>query len=407
MGRRRAALTAALALMCGLAVVVPAATASGEHREPAAGHRRRRPARSRRRRSTSTLRARSRTPSWRRPTSPPRRTAAARRNPTLPTGFSDQKVISGITEAISADFAPDGTAFVALKTGVIKISNYNGSTTWSAATVTSPTSPRSEQLRRPRPHRHRRGPAFPTRPYVYVNYTYNKDPRDGPNGVVPKWGVPGQAYDDCPAPAIESNPSIAGCVVQDRVTRLTAVKSGSNWVMQTEKELLVGGCFQFGSHASGDVAFGPDGKLYASSGEGASFVTLDHGQYSNPCADPDERGRLAALPGLPDRVRTRPARSRRQRVQDEPGHRRGPHPGRREQLAGRLRPAQPVAAHLPAQGRREWTEQRALVRRRRSQQGRGGQPDRQRHHGAHPDQPGLALLRGQLPARRCNRAGTR
>src|SRR3954454_18035852 len=38
----------------------------------------------------------------------------------LPQGFADVKVISGISEATSVDFAPDGTAFVALKTGVIK-----------------------------------------------------------------------------------------------------------------------------------------------------------------------------------------------------------------------------------------------------------------------------------------------
>ena len=212
------------------------------------------------------------------------------RNPTLPTGFADVKVIGGVTEATSADFAPDGTAFVALKTGVIKSFNYNG-TTWTQASLDF--ADLSTQVN----NYHDRGltgiavdPQFPTRPYVYVNYTYNKDPRDGPNGVVPKWGTPGQAFDVCPAPAIESNPTIPGCVVQDRVTRLTAVKSGSSWVMQTEKELLAGGCFQFGSHASGDVAVGPDGKLYASSGEGASFTTLDHGQYANPCADPTNEG---------------------------------------------------------------------------------------------------------------------
>ncbi len=212
------------------------------------------------------------------------------RNPALPTGFADVKVISGVTEATSADFAPDGTAFIALKTGVIKSFNYNGST-WTQASVNF--ADLSTQVN----NYHDRGltgiavdPQFPTRPYVYVNYTYNKDPRDGPGGVVPRWGVPGQAYDVCPAPADETDPAIPGCVVQDRVTRLTAVKSGSNWVMQTEKELMVGGCYQFGSHASGDVAVGPDGKLYASSGEGASFNTLDFGQYSNPCADPADEG---------------------------------------------------------------------------------------------------------------------
>ena len=45
-----------------------------------------------------------------------------------------------------------------------------------------------------------------------------------------------------------------------RVTRLTAVKNRLGWEMTgPEKELLAGGCFQFASHASGDVAVGPDG----------------------------------------------------------------------------------------------------------------------------------------------------
>ena len=52
-----------------------------------------------------------------------------------------------------------------------------------------------------------------------------------------------------------------------------------------------------------------------------------------------------------------------------------PVPGHRRQLARRLRPAQPVAAHLPA------GHQRALVRRRRRQRVGGGQPDPRRHPG--------------------------
>jgi glucose/arabinose dehydrogenase len=47
---------------------------------------------------------------------------------------------------------------------------------------------------------------------------------------------------------------------------------------------------QFQSHASGDVRFGPDGFLYASTGDGASFDTQDFGQGGNPCGDPTNEG---------------------------------------------------------------------------------------------------------------------
>ena len=211
--------------------------------------------------------------------------------PTLPTGFSDQVAITGMSEAVSADFAPDGTAFIALKTGQVKVADYNAGTgVWGAATDFADLQTQVDNYG----DRGLTGiavdPQFPTRPYVYVNYTYDKDPRDGPGGVVPRWGT-GTAYDSCPAPATEANPSIAGCIVQDRVTRLTASRASGAWRMTSEKELLASGCYQFSSHASGDVAFGPDGKLYASSGEGASFVDQDYGQYANPCpGDPADEG---------------------------------------------------------------------------------------------------------------------
>jgi glucose/arabinose dehydrogenase len=289
MGRRRAAVTAALALLAGLGVVVPAATASGEHRAPAGAD------------AGAELAAHA---AHDHPTGTFQNSVLAAAHlareadgpppaaSTLPTGFSDQMVITGMSEAVSADFAPNGTAFIALKTGQVKVANYNSaSSTWSAVTDFADLQTNVNNYG----DRGLTGiavdPQFPTRPYVYVNYTYDKDPRDGAGGTVPKWGV-GTAYDNCPTPATEADPGIAGCIVPDRVTRLTAVKAGANWVMSgPEKELLVGGCYQFSSHASGDVAFGPDGELYASSGEGASFLDQDYGQYASPCpGDPADEG---------------------------------------------------------------------------------------------------------------------
>src|SRR4051812_1888285 len=44
---------------------------------------------------------------------------------TLPAGFRDTDVIGGLSEPVSVAFAPDGTAFVALKTGGIKSYDLN------------------------------------------------------------------------------------------------------------------------------------------------------------------------------------------------------------------------------------------------------------------------------------------
>ena len=121
-------------------------------------------------------------------------------------------------------------------------------------------------------------PAFPTRPYVYVLYTYGTPL----GGGSPTWG------DACPTPP---GPTTDGCVVSGRLSRLTA--SGST-ATGPEQVLVNDWCQQFPSHSIGTLLFGRDGKLYVSAGDGASFNNVDWGQLSatyagdkaNPCGDP-------------------------------------------------------------------------------------------------------------------------
>ena len=73
-----------------------------------------------------------------------------------------------------------------------------------------------------------------------------------------------------------------------RLSRLQAAGS----VMTGAEHVLVDGWFQqFPSHSTGAIAFGADGALYASGGEGAHWATTtaghpDYGQYGNPGGDP-------------------------------------------------------------------------------------------------------------------------
>src|SRR5262245_687101 len=197
---------------------------------------------------------------------------------TLPAGFQESVVFSGLTHPTVVRFAPDGRVFVAEKSGLIKVFNGFGDTTPDIfVDLTAKVQDYWD-----------RGllglaidPEFPTKPYVYVLYTY--DALVG--GTAPAWG------DTCPSPP---GPTGDGCVVTGNLSRLQI--SSSNTLVGTEKVLIQGNwCQQFPSHSIGTIAFGPDGALYASAGDGASFGVADYGQRGgssgsptprNPCGDP-------------------------------------------------------------------------------------------------------------------------
>jgi glucose/arabinose dehydrogenase/PKD repeat protein len=192
---------------------------------------------------------------------------------TVPSGFQDTVALSGLNQPMMIRFAPDGRVFVGEKSGIIKV--------YDDLSDTTPTV--FADLRVNVHNYWDRGlegmaldPQFPTRPYVYVLYSFNA----AVGGTAPRWPTIDGTSDDC------ADPQGNGCVISGRLSRLTA----SGDVMTGSEQVLINDwCQQFPSHSVGDLRFGSDGYLYASGGDGASFDYVDYGQSGspkNPCGDP-------------------------------------------------------------------------------------------------------------------------
>ena len=195
---------------------------------------------------------------------------------TLPAGFQETVVFSGLVNPTAIRFASDGRIFIAEKSGKIKVYNSLSDTTpdvfadlnvnvynfWDRGLLGLALHPQ-----------------FPATPYVYVLYSY-----DAEIGMpAPKYGTPGVYSDPCPTPPGATDD---GCIVAARLSRLQA---NGNFMTGTENVFIEDWCQQYPGHSIGSMAFGQDGALYVSGGDASSFNFVDYGQDGsppNPCGDP-------------------------------------------------------------------------------------------------------------------------
>ncbi|HJQ95326.1 MAG TPA: PQQ-dependent sugar dehydrogenase, partial [Acidimicrobiia bacterium] len=190
----------------------------------------------------------------------------------LPSGFVEQTVYSGLNFPTFVRFAPDGRVFVIEKRGTLlafdslsdltpkTVVDFSGATYgwWDRGLLGMAIDP-----------------AFLTDPFVYLLYTTD----------IEGYG------DACPDPP---GGTTDGCVANARLSRIQV--SASNNLVGAEQVLLDGfWCQQYPSHSIGQLQFGADGALYLSAGDGASFGFADWGQGGgssgsptpeNPCGDP-------------------------------------------------------------------------------------------------------------------------
>ena len=198
--------------------------------------------------------------------------------------LSDTVALSGLVKPTVLRFAKNGHIYVAEKSGRVRRYDHLGDP--SAVVVAD--------LRDQVHDYWDRGmlglaihPDYPTQRSLFVFYT-----ADAPPGqAAPFWG------DTCPTPP---GGTIDGCTTTGRLSRLDLPAAGMPGL--AIETILVGNtlCQQFPSHSVGALAFGPDGALYASAGDGASFNFADHGQLGgtlprtptpiNVCGDPPFEG---------------------------------------------------------------------------------------------------------------------
>lgn len=185
----------------------------------------------------------------------------------LPDGFQDLTVFQNLDRPTAVRFAPDGRIFVAEKKGIIKV--------FDDLTDTIPAI--FADLQTEVFDNWDRGllglaidPGFPASPYIYVMYTV-----DAP------YGASAPVYHDLCEGGAGACPSYG---------RLSRLEAAGNVMVGPEVVLLEDWCAHYASHSIGDLRFGPDGALYVSAGDGASFSAVDYGQINNICADPPFEG---------------------------------------------------------------------------------------------------------------------
>ena len=154
--------------------------------------------------------------------------------------------------------------------------------------------------------------------FVYVNYTYNRDPRDARAGGA-RSGATRRQRTTSARPRRPTDPPRSGCVAMMRVTRLTAVKARCGWVMSRQRAAAARRAAASSSAATPPATWS-SARTASSTPRPVTVRASTPGLRPVPQpvpGDPANEGGSLRVAGLPDA--RRPARRRRHDRPDGPG----------------------------------------------------------------------------------------
>lgn len=200
-------------------------------------------------------------------------------------GFGAETVLLGLTQPTAIDFTGDGKIFVAQKDGIVRVAENEQLLPAPFIDMTATTN-----------NTHDRGllglaahPDFPNTPYVYLAHTYDPPETQGRHGLDGSDGF-GNRVARVVRVTADPNTNFATAIPGSEVIVLG---TNSTWENISHPELnstheifIDPSCPEHGtlddcipadstSHTIGGLAFGIDGMLYVTSGDGTSFGRVD------------------------------------------------------------------------------------------------------------------------------------